>query len=178
MLKDIDRNYNILHIAGREYRVRYSLNAMRCLEEYKPLSELLKTKYTEWSIDDVLYLANAAMCSLPKNFKAVNRRDFKNVHPTVQELGEIVRPQDLPALKEEIICAIIAALPEPKNTDEAPKKAMHEGHERAMYVDVIGRSDREYWSSTKKEIADRIECYMEVKGYKDTAELVQEYDDD
>ena len=37
MLKNIDKHYSIIHIAGREYRIRYSLNALLCLEIlYKP----------------------------------------------------------------------------------------------------------------------------------------------
>ena len=42
----------------------------------------------------------------------------------------------------------------------------------------MGRPEREYWSSTNKEIADRIDYYMEVRCMKETPELVQEFDDD
>ena len=180
MLKDHDRTYCVIHIAGREYRVMFSLNALRSLEEYKSLTEILKTPYRKWSIDDVLHLAHASMCCLPKNFKAVNRRDFEHVRPTVQELGEIVDVQDLPLLRMEIMEAILKSLPDP--TPEAdkskPVKAMHEGHERAVYVDVMRRPEREYWNSTKREIAERMDCYFEVNGMKESADLVQEFDDD
>lgn len=178
--KDIDRQFSIIHIAGREYRIRYSLNALRCLEDYKPLGTILETKYNEWSIDDVLHLVHAGMCSRRANAKAVNRRDFDHVRPTVQELGEIVDVQDLPLLRMEIMEAILKSLPDP--TPEAdkskPVKAMHEGHERAVYVDVMRRPEREYWNSTKREIAERMDCYFEVNGMKESADLVQEFDDD
>ena len=178
--KDIDRQFSIIHIAGREYRVRFSLNALRCLEDYKPLGTILETKYNEWSIDDVLHLVHAGMCSRRANAKAVNRRDFEHVRPTVQELGEIVDVQDLPLLRMEIMEAILKSLPDP--TPEAdkskPVKAMHEGHERAVYVDVMRRPEREYWNSTKREIAERMDCYFEVNGMKESADLVQEFDDD
>lgn len=178
--KDIDRQFSIIHIAGREYRVRFSLNALRCLEDYKPLGTILETKYNEWSIDDVLHLVHAGMCSRRANAKAVNRRDFDHVRPTVQELGEIVDVQDLPLLRMEIMEAILKSLPDP--TPEAdkskPVKAMHEGHERAVYVDVMRRPEREYWNSTKREIAERMDCYFEVNGMKESADLVQEFDDD
>ena len=180
MLKDHDRTYCVIHIAGREYRVRFSLNALRCLEDYKPLGTILETKYNEWSIDDVLHLVHAGMCSRRANAKAVNRRDFDHVRPTVQELGEIVDVQDLPLLRMEIMEAILKSLPDP--TPEAdkskPVKAMHEGHERAVYVDVMRRPEREYWNSTKREIAERMDCYFEVNGMKESADLVQEFDDD
>ena len=64
MLKDIDRNKSVIHINGREYFVRYSLNALLCLEVmYKPLSEILQTSFAQWTIEDVLQLARAAMCT-------------------------------------------------------------------------------------------------------------------
>lgn len=180
MLKDHDRIFCAIHIAGRKYRVRFSLNALRCLEEYKPLSEILKTPYRKWSIDDVLHLAHASMCCLPKNFKAVNRRDFDNVHPTVQELGELVEAQDLPLLRRELIEAIAESLPKNTGAENAdkPKRAMHEGHQKAMFVDVIGRSEREYWSSTEREVAEVIDCYMEVNGMKETPLVAKRFADE
>ena len=52
---------------------------------------------------------------------------------------------------------------------------MNEGHQRAMYVDVMGRPDGEYWDSTNREIAQRIDCYLEVKGEKEAPVLVRRY---
>lgn len=179
MYKDIEKRRQIIHIAGREYHIRYSLNALRCLEDYKPLGELLKVNYREWSIEDVIYLAHAAMCSLRKNFKAVNRRDFENVRPTAAALGEMISISDLPVLRREIFEAVMASLPEADDAEqEKSTRAFHEGHERALYVDVLGRPEGEYMNSTKKEISDRIDCYLEVKGMKEAAEMVQEFDDD
>ena len=100
MLKDLIKKHSIIHIAGREYRVRYSLNALLCLEMlYKPLDDILKTPFPQWSVEDVVQLAHAAMCCLPKNFKSVNRRDFENIRPTVAELGELISIEDLPVLR-------------------------------------------------------------------------------
>lgn len=178
MLKDLIQHYSIIHIAGREYRIRYSLNALLCLEMmYKPLSELLKTPFTDWSIEDVLQLVHAAMCSLPENARAVAYRDFTSVTPGLAELGELIAPADLPLLRLEIADAVIAALPVRNDEPESagPKRAMNEGHQRAMYVDVIGRPEGEYWDSTNREIAQRIDCYLEVKGEKEAPVLVRRY---
>ncbi len=179
MLKDLIKQYSIIHIAGEAYKVRFSLNAMLCLEmTYKPLSEILTGNFLNWTIEDVLQLTHAAMCSLPKNFKAVNRRDFENVRPTFAELGEIIQPEDLPLLKTELIAAIADSLPENRNAEyepEAVPHALNEGHQRAMFVDIIGRPEREYWSSTNKEIAERIDFYLEAKGDKEAPVIVQRY---
>lgn len=180
MLRDLVRQYSVIHIAGREYRVRYSLNAMLCLEmTYKPLSEILTQPYSQWTIDDVLQLVRAAMCCLPKNFKAVNRRDFENVKPTVAELGELIQPEDLPLLRLEIIAAVIASMPAAAgNRDHDPNavdRAISEGHQRAMYVDVMHRPESEYWSSTNKEITERIDCYLEASGQKEAPVIAKRY---
>ena len=179
MLKDLIQNHSIIHIAGREYRVRYSLNALLCLEmTYKPLSELLKVPYMDWSIEDVLQLVHAAMCSLPENRKAVSYRDFDYVEPTLSELGEVISMEDLPLLRLELADAILSSLPssaEDRDREDYPARAMNEGHQRAMYVDVIGRPESEYWESTNKEIAQRIDCYLEVRGEKEPPVLVRRY---
>ena len=154
MLRDLVRQYSVIHIAGREYRVRYSLNAMLCLEmTYKPLSEILTQPYSQWTIDDVLQLVRAAMCCLPENYKAVNRRDFEHIRPTVAELGELIQPEDLPLLRLEIIAAVIAYMP----------------------VDVMHRPESEYWSSTNKEITERIDCYLEASGQKEAPVIAKRY---
>lgn len=181
MLTDLIRQYSVIHIAGREYRVRYSLNALLCLEmTYKPLGEILKQPYSQWAIEDVIQLVHASMCCLPKNFKAVNRRDFDNVRPTVAELGELIRPEDLPLLKLELITAIIDSMPKNINMEYEPETVEHaiaEGHQRAMYVDIMRRPEREYWSSTNKEIAERIDFYLEASGQKEAPVKVKMYDE-
>lgn len=180
MLKNIDRQYSKIHIAGREYRIRYSLNALLCLEmKYKPLDEILKTDFQSWDIETVLQLCRAGFCSLPGNRRAVEDRDFEFVKPTLAELGELIRAEDLPLLRLELVSAVILSMPEPAaDSGEKSTKALHEGHQRAMFVDIMGRPEREFWNSTNKEIADRIDCYLEVKGDKEAAEAVQEFDDD
>ena len=180
MLRDLVRQYSVIHIAGREYRVRYSLNAMLCLEmTYKPLSEILKQPYFQWSVDDVIQLVHAAMCCLPKNYKAVNRRDFEHVKPTVAQLGELIRPEDLPLLRLEIIAAVIDSMPEASgNRDRDPNsvdRAIDEGHQWAMYVDVMHRPENEYWSSTNKEITRRIDYYLEASGQKEAPVIAKRY---
>ena len=95
-------------------------------------------------------------------------------------MGELIQPQDLPLLRVELMSAILDAMPADTNAEptETPAKAFHEGHQRALFCDVMGRSEREYWDSTNREIAQRIDCYLEVKGEKETAERVQAFDDD
>lgn len=179
MLKDLIKKHSIIHIAGREYRVRYSLNALLCLEMlYKPLDDILKTPFPQWSVEDVVQLAHAAMCCLPKNFKAVNRRDFENIRPTVAELGELISIEDLPVLRVELIAAIIDSMPQNVNQEADPNAveyAMNEGHQRAMYVDVMHRPEGEYWSSTNKEITERIDYYLEASGQKEAPIKVRRY---
>ena len=117
-LKAIDRHKSMIHIAGREYFVRYSLNALLCLEVmYKPLSEILQTPFAQWTTEDVLQLTRAAMCSLPENRKAVDNREFEAVEPSLSELGELIQPQDLPLLRVELMTAIIDAMPSPNQEE-------------------------------------------------------------
>lgn len=178
MLKNLIKNDSVIHIAKREYRVRYSLNALLCLEmTYKPLNEILQTQYSDWSIEDVLQLLRAAMCDLPQNFKAVNQRRFDRIKPSLSELGEKIQPADLPMLKFEIIQAVISSMPDTEQKHETPSKAMNEGHLRAVYVDEMKRPESEFWRSNHKEITERINYYLEAKGLKETAELVQEFED-
>lgn len=181
MLKHLEKQYSIIHIAGREYKVRYSLNCLLCLEmTYKPLSEILKVEYENWNIEDVLQLARAAMCDLPENYKAVNRRDFEQVRPTLSELGEIVEMRDLPLLRLEIINAIINSMPQTDRTETVQDnaEAINEGHLRAMYCDVIGLPERQFWRSNYREISNKIDCYLEVKGLKETpTSIINQFDD-
>ena len=178
MLKDLIKTYSTIHIADREYHVRYSLNALLCLEmTYKPLSDILQTEWQEWSIEDVLQLCHAAMCDMPWNRKAVNARIFHAVKPTLAELGELITMKELPSLRLEIISAIINSMPESSPDDKPSEKSANEGHQRAVYVDVMGRPENEYWSSTNREITDRINYYLEAKGLKDTPTQVQIFDE-
>ena len=74
------------------------------------------------------------------NRKAVDRRDFEHVFPTLSELGEIVTAADLPLMRIELIAAIVDAMPSANENAETPSEnasAFHEGHQRAMFVDVI-----------------------------------------
>lgn len=178
MLKDLIKTYSTIHFAGREYHVRYSLNALLCLEmTYKPLSDILQTEWQEWSIEDVLQLCHAAMCDMPWNKKAVNARNFQAVKPTLSELGELITMKELPSLRLEIISAIINSMPESSPDEKPSEKSANEGHQRAVYVDIMGRPEGEYWSSTNREITDRINYYLEAKGLKDTPTQVQTFDE-
>lgn len=179
MLKSLEKSYSTLHIAGREYHIRYSLNALLYLETaYKPVSDILKTDWQNWSIDDVLHLIRAAMCSQPQNFKAVNKRLFDNIKPSLQELGEMLSPADLPVLKLEIVNALVSAFPNPQpDTNEQHKYFSNEGHLRALYVDVMGKNENDFWRSTHKEISDRINYYLETKGLKERPIVVKQFDD-
>ena len=178
MLKDLIKTYSTIHIAGREYHVRYSLNALLCLEmTYKPLSEILRTEWQEWSIEDVLQLCHASMCDRSCNKKSVNARNFHAVKPTLAELGELIGMKELPSLRLEIISAIINSMPESSPDEKPSEKSANEGHQRAVYVDIMGRPEGEYWSSTNREITDRINYYLEAKGLKDTPTQVQTFDE-
>ena len=150
MLKYLEKQCSIIHIAGREYKVRYSLNCLLCLEmTYKPLSEILKVEYENWNIEDVLQLTRAAMC-------------------------------DLPLLRLEIINAIINSMPQTDRTETVQDnaEATNEGHLRAMYCDVIGLPERQFWRSNYREISNKIDCYLEVKGLKETpTSIINQFDD-
>ena len=174
MLKDLIKNYNILHIGDREYRIRFSLNALLCLEmTYKPLAEILKTDYKQWSINDVLNLCHAAMCDLPQNKKAVNSRNFQRVKPTLQELGEIITIPDLPQLKLELITAIADSMPQAHVNSKQPENPLAELQLRAFYCDIMGRSERELFDSTYKEISERTDNYLIAKGLKKPPQIIQ-----
>ena len=177
MLKNLTKQYTTIHLGGREYRVRYSLNCLLCLEiMYKPLNDILLTNFNQWGIEDVLQLVHAAMCDMPWNKKAVNKRDFENVKPTLHELGELIDARDLPLLKTEIIEAIIQSMPKSRGVDK-DSAPMREEIIRAMYVDVMGRPEYEFWGSTYKEITDRSESYLEAKGLKEPPQYVKMLDD-
>lgn len=179
MYKDLIQESGVLHIQGREYRIRYSLNALLYLElRHRPLSEILQTDLRQWTIEDILMLTHAAMCSLPENGPAVRARDFDSVVPSLEELGELIRPADLPLLKLELMAAILKALPDPQPDSHETGAAFHEGHQRALYVDVMHRPEEEFWSSTLREITRREDAFMEVKGYKEPPMQVKRYADE
>ena len=174
MLKDLIKNYNILHIGDREYRIRFSLNALLCLEmTYKPLAEILKTDYKQWSINAVLNLCHAAMCDLPQNKKAVNSRNFQRVKPTLQELGEIIDISAVPQLKLELITAIADSMPQAPVNSKQPENHLAELQLRAFYCDIMGRPENELFSSTYKEISDRTDNYLIAKGLKKPPQIIQ-----
>src|SRR5574344_428188 len=164
-------NYSVLHIAGREYRVRYSLNALLCLEVmYKPLNEILKIDFIAWTTEDVLQLAHAAMCDMPWNKKIVNSDShdrFMYVRPTMFELGQKVKLKDIPILAAEIMNALLESLPEQTETDENPSRVTDERHQRESFLETNGVTENDFWNSTLREISEKIEVYEEVKGYKE-----------
>ena len=178
MLKELLPTESIIHIAGREYRIRYSLNALLCLEiEFRPLNEILRTDYYMWDIDTVLHLLHAAMCDMPWNKKAVIQRKFDRVRPGIFELGAKIRPVDLPNLRLEIADALIHAMPENSSgNDEKSADATDEGHLRAICVDMMGMSQREFWDSSYRDLDLRIDRYFEAKGLKEMPVAVKSFD--
>ena len=174
MLKDLIKNYSILHIGDREYRVRFSLNALLCLEvTYKPLAEILKTDWQNWSIDDVLHLCNACMCDRSCNKKAVNSRNFQAVKPTLAELGQLIDISQLSRLKFELVTAISESMPKVQATQKQPENPLAELQLRAFYCDIMGRSEKELFESTYKEINERTENYLVAKGLKKPPQVIQ-----
>ena len=174
MLKDLIKNYNILHIANREYRIRFSLNCLLCLEvTYKPLSEIIQTDWQNWQIEDILQLCHAAMCDMPWNKKAVNSRNFHLVKPTLAELGSLIDVSSLPMLKLELITAIADSMPQAPVNSKQPENPLAELQLRAFYCDIMGRPENELFSSTYKEINDRTENYLVAKGLKKPPQIIQ-----
>ena len=174
MLKDLIKNYSVLHIGDREYRVRFSLNALLCLEmTYKPLAEILKIDWKQWSINDVLNLCHAAMCDRSCNKKAVNSRNFQRVKPTLAEIGELIDISQLSQLKLELITAISDSMPQAPVNSKQPENPLAELQLRAFYCDIMGRPERELFDSTYKEINERTENYLVAKGLKKPPQIIQ-----
>ena len=175
MLKDLIKNYSVLHIGDREYRIRFSLNALLCLEmTYKPLAEILKTDWQNWSIDDVLQLCHCAMCDRSRNKKYVNARNFQAVKPTLAELGQLIDISQLSRLKFELVTAISDSMPKVvQTTQKQPENPLAELQLRAFYCDIMGRSENELFESTYKEINDRTENYLIAKGLKKPPQIIQ-----
>lgn len=177
-LKNLDKSYSVIHIAGREYRVRYSLNALLCLEcTYKPIEEILKIPAEKWDIECILQLVRAGLCDLPKNKKAVIRRDWDNIKPTIDELGRNIDIRDFIVLRNEIIDALTNSFPEPVIGDSGGNGEINFEYMRSMYCDVMHRSDADFWTSNLKEIQERTNSYMEVKGLKEPVQEMQMYED-
>ena len=175
MLKDLIKNYNVIHIGGREYRVRYSLNALLCLEmTYKPLSDVLKTEWKSWSIDDVIQLCRAGMCDRKCNRKAVNARRFEFIKPDLSELGNMINMSDLPLLRLELVTAILDSMPQAQSgTKKQEENPLAERQLRAFYCDIMHRPENELFDSTYREINDRTEDYLVAKGLKKPPAVIQ-----
>lgn len=180
MLLNLVRKCSVIHIAGKEFKIRYTLNALLYLEmQYKPIGEILRIEAEKWSITDCIELIRAGLCSLPENWRAVNDREWDRVLPTAVELGEVIAPADLPLLRYELLEAIADSF---KNGGGGESGEEHQyytgyGHLRAFYCDILGRTDYEFWDSTQKEIENRIDWYLEVKGQKEKPIIVKKYDD-
>lgn len=176
--KMIRKTYPI-HVNGREYRVAFDYNALACLEsEYKPLYEIISKPADKWTMEDIAQLMRAAFCSLARNRVPVTRREFSKVRPDIWEIGQTLLFEDLATAKDELTAAILGSFPE---SGEEPKddggKAYDEGNLRAVYVDIMGRPEAEFWSSTPAEVAYRINKYAESKGLKDPPIKFKKYDD-
>ena len=177
-LKNLDKSYSVIHIAGREYRVRYSLNALLCLEcTYKPIEEILKTPAEKWDIECILQLVRAGLCDLPRNKKAIIRRDWDNINPTIDELGRNIEVQDFMVLRNEIIDALTNSFPEPVIGEKGGNGEINYANMRSMYCDIMHHSDADFWTSNLKEIQERTDSYMEVKGLKEPVQQMQMYEE-
>ena len=154
--------------------MRFSLNALLCLElTYKPLSEIIQTDWQSWNIEDVLRLCHAAMCDMPWNRKAVNARDFERVKPTLAEIGQSIDISQLSRLKLELVTAIADSMPKVQTTQQQLENPLAELQLRAFYCDIMGRSEKELFESTYKEINDRTENYLIAKGLKKPPQVIQ-----
>lgn len=183
MLKDLERTTYPLHIAGREYRIRYSLNSRLCLEQcHKPLDDMLLIRPQDWTIDDVLQLIRAGLVDLPINKKAVIGRAWANIKPSLADIGAALDDKSLLTVKIELIKALSGSYPEPvmgvdtSDFDEGRSELDYQKL-RTWYVDILHRPNAEFWTSTTREIFDRIDSYLVVKGMKSTPVEVSEFDD-
>lgn len=183
MLRELDRQYDIIHIAGREYRIRFDLNAMLCLETvYRPIEELFDPR--QWSERDIIELTRAALCALDENYPAVKRRDFFGIRPDERELRELIRIEDLNTLRLELARAVAHAYPEQSErtagseAQEGKRYYSGIGHTKAIFCDEMGNSDELFWSSTYRELDSRIGFWLEAKGLKERPVVVRKYDDD
>lgn len=177
-LSDLSKKYSIIHIAGREYRVRYSLNALLCLEDcYKPIEDILKVPVPEWTIEDILQLIRAALCDHPRNKRAVINRDWKYIKPDIAELGKMIDVRDLRTIKGELIEALTNSFPESVSGEKSSGGNIDYMQMRGLYCDVMRRSDAEFWTSNLREVKERTDAYLEVKGLKEPVQTMQMYED-
>lgn len=173
-MTDLIKKTSIIHIEGKEYQVRYSLNALLCLEMcYKPIEEILKTPVQSWSIEDILQLTRAALCDLPGNRKAIVNRDWQSIKPDIFELGQKIDVKDLRVLRFEIADAIIKSLPTPVVGAEGSGEPVDYLKLRTVYCQILGNSEKKFWTSNLSEIHREVNAYMEVKGYKEPVQKVR-----
>lgn len=175
MLTPIIKRYSKIHIAGKEYRVRYSFNSLLCLEmSYKPLDEIIKYNALDWTVEDILQLTRAALVDLPQNRKATTRQKWDSIKPDVWRAD--IQVQDLRLLKAELLNAISDSLPQQVIGQKASGNGIDGLKMRAIYVDVLHRPEREFWTATLREVSERIESYFDVKGYGDNVIHAEEFD--
>lgn len=178
MLTNIVPKRSVIHIAGREYRVRYSLNALLCLEmSYKPFEEIVANDIWSWTVEDILQLTRAALVELPQNRKATIKRDWDSVKPDVFNADDM-QVIDLRRLRIELLDAISESLPTVAVGQKSAESGINGLKLRAIYCDVLGRPQKEFWTSTLKEISERIDAYFDVKGYNNDVIHVEQYDNE
>lgn len=182
MLKDLISKYSVIHIAGQDFRTKFSLNCLLCLEvEYVPIADLLKKDLDDWSIQDITQLAHAAMCDLPENREAVNDRNFRAVQPDLYTLGNLITMKDIPRLKKELLEAVYQAFSassgQSDNSKDPHLRYTDEGHLKALYCNIMGNPEELFWSKNRKEIERDIDRYLEVKGQKERPIVVKQFDD-
>lgn len=181
MLKELLNTNGKLTLGKDEYSVRFNLNSMLYLEMHDlPFDFIMSIDHRKWDIDTVEHLVRACMCSHPSNSDAVNRRAFEEIKPDLYALGNLIRAQDLPALREELNELITDAFPPPESIpkDKKSKEATDEGHMRAIYCDIMHRPDEEFWDNTIKTNLFRINHYLEAKGLKEKPVEIQYIDKD
>lgn len=69
-------------------------------------------------------------------------------------------------MKREIIDALINYLPQAVYGARKSDEDVNYIAVRSIYCDVMGRPEKEFWTSNLKEIQQRTEKYFEVKGLK------------
>lgn len=157
-------------------------------QSYKSLEDILLIKVQDWSIDDVLQLVRAGFVDMYYNKRAVLRRDWDNIkikhrkkYLSIAELGKIISPKDLIAIKIELMEAIIGSFPEPiyGETEDFNNGRSDIDYKPlwAWYVAILHRPESEFYRSTLKEIYERIDSYLIIKGMKDKPAEVSEFID-
>ena len=143
MLRELEGIYSIIHIGGEEYKTKYSMNCLLCLEiMYMPIEELLKIPYTDWDRQAVVMLAYSSLCDIPGNYKAVNERRFEDLKPSVFELERMIAERDIPIPNRKI--------PQP-NIIITAAKVIH-----GLYSVIL-------WAEVKKNTGGAIEKRSTIK---------------